>query len=744
MLNVADRTTKASTTHAYATSWDYICDELKRLELLIRLLLLTQNTHQTPGPLDQFKGLVLTENEISSLLIRLGKTTGAPDDIRTDQAVLMNELSRLDSEIDAKLSASLINGTYLSLHRISELFALTPFEERCLIASLAPEVDRSYEKLYAYLQDDVTRKKPSIDLLMKLQLSSINDRLHARSAFESNSSLFKFRLLQIVDESPVSTPLISRFVKLDDRIVEFLLGNSQIDARIRSMATLSHSGAAAPVSTSVNEGQSLQIREFVKKRFAQPDDFRETLALYFCGPYGSGRRALAAAISADLQLPLVTADGLKLSEGAVAFDEAVWLCGREALLQPAILCVDNFDHLTSQENGSKVRLDLFLEMIRSCSWLTILFGTRPWSPQGSLGDCRFIPVRFDAPDELERKVLWEFESQRGFQLSSDVDPGALASKFRLSQEQIRDALVAAESSVALRSPEQRPITSKDLDAACRAQSSEKLNSMARKVVPGYGWDDIVLPDDVLRQLSEICQRVVYRHRVLGDWGFGQKLSLGKGVNALFAGPSGTGKTMATEIVASELGLDLYKIDLSGVVSKYIGETERNLDRIFTAAEDANAILFFDEADALFGKRSEVRDSHDRYANIEISYLLQKMEEYEGLAILATNLKANLDEAFTRRLAFTVHFPFPDESSRLLIWKGIWPASISLDATVDLGYLAQQFKLSGGNIKNIALAAAFLAAETNGPVTMAHLLHATRREFQKLGKPIASEQQWATR
>ena len=202
------------------------------------------------------------------------------------------------------------------------------------------------------------------------------------------------------------------------------------------------------------------------------------------------------------------------------------------------------------------------------------------------------------------------------------------------------------------------------------------------------------------------------------WGFGRKLAQGKGVTALFAGPSGTGKTMAAEVIAGELGLDLYKIDLAGVVSKYIGETEKNLDRIFAAAEDANAILFFDEADALFGKRSEVRDAHDRYANIEIAYLLQKMEEYDGVAILATNLRSNLDEAFVRRLAFTVHFPFPDEADRRRIWRGIWPAATPLAADVDLDFLAAQFKLSGGNIKNIALAAAFLAAADGRPVAMA--------------------------
>jgi SpoVK/Ycf46/Vps4 family AAA+-type ATPase len=243
----------------------------------------------------------------------------------------------------------------------------------------------------------------------------------------------------------------------------------------------------------------------------------------------------------------------------------------------------------------------------------------------------------------------------------------------------------------------------------------------------------VLPADSLAQLEEICRRVTAGPRVLADWGFARKLSLGRGVSALFAGPSGTGKTMAAEILAAELGLDLYRIDLAGVVSKYIGETEKNLDRVFAAAEDAGAILFFDEADALFGKRSEVRDSHDRYANIEISYLLQKMEDYEGIAILATNLRQNLDDAFVRRLAFTVHFPFPDEASRRRIWAGVWPAETPRAPDLDLDLLARQFKLSGGGIHNAALAAAFLAASDGGMVTMAHVLHAIRREQQKAGK-----------
>ncbi|MCZ6654243.1 MAG: ATP-binding protein [Planctomycetota bacterium] len=231
----------------------------------------------------------------------------------------------------------------------------------------------------------------------------------------------------------------------------------------------------------------------------------------------------------------------------------------------------------------------------------------------------------------------------------------------------------------------------------------------------------------------------FRHLVYGNWGFDRKLSLGKGINVLFSGSPGTGKTMAAEVLATELSLDLFKIDLSQIVRKYIGETEKNLNRVFDEARASNAILFFDEADALFGKRSEVRDSHDRYANIEIAYLLQKMEEYEGLSVLATNLKKNLDEAFTRRLSFITDFPFPDEQSRLRIWQSTWPPELPLGEGLDLVYMAKQYRLSGGSIKNIAVAAAFLAAERGEKVQTAHLIRATRREFQKMGKPLTQHE-----
>jgi len=270
----------------------------------------------------------------------------------------------------------------------------------------------------------------------------------------------------------------------------------------------------------------------------------------------------------------------------------------------------------------------------------------------------------------------------------------------------------------------RDITNRDIFlTACRAKSNQNLRRLAQKIQPKYTWDDIVLPPDSLAQLREICNQAKYRHIVYGEWGFDSKLSLGKGLNVLSSGPPGTGKTMAAEVIANELRLDLYKIDLSQVVSKYIGETEKNLHQIFREAQGSHAILFFDEADALFGKRSEVKDAHDRYANIEIGYLLQKMEEYDGIAILATNLRKNMDEAFIRRMQFIVEFPFPDEEHRQLIWEVIFPREAPLGDDVDFSLLAREVRLAGGNIKNIALAAAFYAADDGGVIRMSHLMQA---------------------
>jgi SpoVK/Ycf46/Vps4 family AAA+-type ATPase len=283
-----------------------------------------------------------------------------------------------------------------------------------------------------------------------------------------------------------------------------------------------------------------------------------------------------------------------------------------------------------------------------------------------------------------------------------------------------------------------------LYAACRQHSNQKLGELAAKIEPHCGWGDLILPVASVAQLKEICSQVKQRQRVFSEWGFAQKVTYGKGLSVLFAGPPGTGKTLAAAVLAHELQVALYKVDLSGVVSKYIGETEKNLSKIFQEAETSNALLFFDEADALFGKRTEVSDAHDRYANIETSYLLQKMEEYEGIVILATNLRENMDEAFTRRLRFIVEFPFPDEASRLQIWQSHFPQAAPLSEEIDFAYLSRQFKIAGGSIKNIVLNSAFLAAQNGGVIGMEHILHGVRQEFEKMGKLWNEKSSFPTR
>jgi SpoVK/Ycf46/Vps4 family AAA+-type ATPase len=325
--------------------------------------------------------------------------------------------------------------------------------------------------------------------------------------------------------------------------------------------------------------------------------------------------------------------------------------------------------------------------------------------------------------------LWQYFLQQIAQVDS-IDISGLAGQFSLTTSQIRDVVVSARDRAL---QQDTPLSEADLFMAARDHSNPRLAVLANKITPRYDWDDIILPTDQLAILQEIVATVRGRPLVLEQWGVGEKLASSKGITVLFAGPPGTGKTMAAEIIARELNLDLYKIDLSTIISKYIGETEKNLERIFQEAQSSNAILFFDEADAIFGKRSEVKDAHDRYANIEVSYLLQRMEAYDGVTILATNLRGNLDEAFTRRLHFSVDFPFPEPPERLQIWSTLFPPNVPCDSDLDFELLSRRFKLAGGSIRNIIVSAAYLAAADGGKVTMEHLLHGTRRELQKMGR-----------
>ena len=713
--------------NGFQNSLDHLLAEIKRIEMKLQLqvMRLRQEGNQ-PGK-DEFRGLYISENEIDTITGSPPLTSG--DNLTDDSAMatLYRVLGEFEAEIATRKQESLRRGLTLRLHNLERLFHLSAPDLDALLICLMPDLDLKYQRLYAYLQNDATKKSPTVDLVLRLLHQSFPERIAVRLSFSPEATLIKHHLLRVGDNQNLKiAPLMARSLQVDERITNYLLEMDQVDARLSTFSCQSHS--ETKLSDVVMPDDIKDRLHRLATRFKE-----EPLICYFQGAHGVGKHTAAEAICYELGVPLFIVDVNRMTEVDTPLELLIPLVFREGRLQNAALFFDNYDVLFSGETGVKSAASTIITELEDYPWWIFLTGELSLPPKGALHNRPHIIVEFPAPSYLERKQLWERQWNGQQYLASDIDFNDLANKFRLSGGQIRDASASAKSLALWRTPEKGLVTMQDLYLACRRQSGHRLKNLAHQIHPKYDWNDIVLSKEPREQLIEICTYLKYYHTVYDDWGFGRKVVRGKGLNALFAGPSGTGKTMAAEIMASELGIDLYKIDLSAIVSKYIGETEKNLDRIFKEGQTANAILFFDEADALFGKRSEVRDSHDRYANIEIAYLLQKMEDYDGVVILATNLRKNLDEAFARRMHFTVEFPVPEEPDRQRIWQSIFPGEAPLTQDIDFSFLARQFKVTGGNIKNIAVSAAFLAAQDGGCITMEDLIRATKREYQKMGK-----------
>ncbi|BAY14147.1 AAA family ATPase [Calothrix sp. NIES-2098] len=709
----------------YSTSVEHILAELERIGLLIQVQVWRMQ-HIQPSD-NELQGLLVSEQEIEELLrqpIGLPRWANIPTPLSSIE--IQTALEGMAADIAQRQTESIQKGIKLRLYELVCHFQITPFDRDTLLICLAPELDLGYERLYAYLQDDVRKKRPSVDLVLNLLCADFKSKLAARQRFLSTAPLLKHQLLHLFDDSSQQQPpLLSKYVKVDERVVNYLLGNDELDIRL-----LPYAKYACTQKKLEDLLLPLEIKERLSILAREKQVIKAGLIFYFQGTYGVGKHTTAEAFSQELGIGLLTVELERLLQAeAGEFARIIALACREAVLQSAVIYFEGFDALLTDDKAAW-RLAL-LRQVQEMHLLTFLAGDITWEPSDAQPELTFLRVEFPYPTAAQRVELWrKFIGEQGFAPLQD-----LANKFRLSGGQIRDAAATARNLACWRDPTQGQITINNLIAACRLQSNRQLSEMARKITPRYKWLDIILPDEQKGIIQELCNYVKYRSLVYDEWGFEKKLSLGKGLNILFAGPPGTGKTMAAEVVAGELELDLYKIDLSAVVSKYIGETEKHLSRIFQEAETSNAILFFDEADALFGKRTEVSDAHDRYANLEVSYLLQRMEEYDGVVILATNFRKNMDEAFVRRLHFTIDFPLPDEKHRRWIWQKLWPEATPRSADLDLDFMARRFEIAGGNIRNIALAAAFLAADEGGVVKMSHLMRATRREYQKMGKVL---------
>lgn len=617
--------------------------------------------------------------------------------IETNQQALSEELDWVRRLLENRASESATTieppeARAFTLDFLTEQFQLSSFERAIILLCAGMELHSDIKLLCSKAQGDNRVDYPTFGLAL-----ATLPEAHW-SALSPESPLRNWQLIHLHDPSCISTARLT----LDERLLHFLLGASSLDQKLTGLVH------ALKPTNSLAPSQQQQLERLTS---LWADNSHPAVILIQGNDTAAGFDVAAQACSV-LGLNLLM---LRTEDIPAAADERSLLARlltREYLLSRAALLIDTSDSLPTH-------LVAFMELL-DCP--VMLLGQRPKNLQRH---CAVIEI--DKPTTAEQRHLWH-NALNKLEAVDETVLLPLTAQFNFSSADITTTTETIQTEFNLGTPLQQALWQ-----SCRQQCRGGLDHLAHRITPHANWDDLILPKGQKAILHDINRQVRHRATVYEAWGFASKSERGLGISALFSGESGTGKTMAAEVLAGDLNLDLYRIDLSSVVSKYIGETEKNLERLFTAAESSGAILLFDEADALFGKRSDVKDSHDRYANIELAYLLQRMEAYSGLSILTSNMKSSLDTAFMRRIRFVVQFPFPDIEQRSEIWQRIFPEQLPRTA-LNNEQLAR-LNVTGGNIRNIAMNAAFLAADQDKPLCMADLAHATRMEYAKLEKPI---------
>ena len=684
-----DATFEAPLRREIDASLTYLLGRLTIVEARVRAAV-DRRRADDPDPGDRFRGLYISDAQVDGLL-----TNPAAAQIADPwTAAAVDALAALDRAADAAEAA----GQDIRLRRLARAFQLGPDDVELLLIALAPDLDPRFERLYGYLHDDVSRRRASAGLALELAGPGSGVASGAeRVRLGPHGTLITSGIVLVED---TDRPFLTRSLRVADRVTAHLLGDDQPDAAIADILIESRPAPIGDVELLARAIAGGVPLVYIRERA------------------GASGRSLAAAALERLGRPDLQLDFSRLGPNDIAREVAA-ATSREAGLRGAGIVAGPVE-VMAERGAASVR------PFAECRAPVILIGTRPWDPAWAREPALLLDA--PVPTITERHELW-LESLNGDR-PVGFDPALATLAFRLSPDQIARAAQSARRVTVAAS---RDMTVADISSGARAQNAAGLERLARRIEPTASWKDLVLPENVEAQIHELTARARHRDKVIGEWGMGGGNSRRLGITALFAGDSGTGKTMSAEVLAGDLGFDLYVIDLSTVVDKYIGETEKNLDKIFTEADRVNGVLLFDEADALFGKRSEVKDARDRYANVEVAYLLQRMESFDGLAILTTNLRANVDEAFIRRLDAIVDFALPEEEHRRLLWERNLPVRVPKADDIDLAFLARKFKLSGGDIRNICVAAAYLAAAAGQPLSMGDLIRSTEREYQKLGR-----------
>ncbi len=661
---------------------------------------------------DLVQGFVIEDGEAEGLIAEL-TARWAGDEPQVDAGDPDNAIARDEVACLAESAASA--GAFLPLRHAVRNFELTPELYDALLLVLAVETDARCGRLVAYLNDHAGRTCPTIGLALSLNDGSSDVEGVSPLAF-CERPIIRDGLLELEGDGPA--PGFS--LRIAREMALRLTGDAAPD----TLPPGFHFFPPSPrlLARLVLDGSS---RDRLSAWAQSLRAGRQAGPLVLIGPAGAGRATAARAAISELDLPLLAidmapdqfADRLRIARREASWHAAPLMVRVKAVApSPGVI-----DWAALWAGLAGLHVPLLVSVTPELA--AALIAAAPIGP---------VVVALAEPALGARAALWKSILPPSSTLS-DEDLDALAARFRFNPGRIARAIRVAARQAPLASSNGSSITLETLIQACREVGSASMGPLAQKLPLPYAWDELVVPLTVRAELELAHAWVRHQRKVLDDWGFGRRIALGRGLTMLLSGLPGTGKTMAAQVLARELALDLYRVDLSQTVNKYIGQTSKNIACLFDEAKASGAVLFFDEADALFGKRSEVKDAHDRYANQEVGYLLQKMEEYEGVAILASNRASDMDEAFARRFQFMIDFPMPDEAHRLKIWEGMFPAAAERDTDLNLPHLAREFELSGGEIKNVALAAAYMAASASRPISAADVRRAVRREFGKNGR-----------
>ncbi|MGB5953712.1 MAG: AAA family ATPase [Ornithinimicrobium sp.] len=650
-----------------------------RLEGLAKRVadLVAERRRDDPEPDDPFRGLYISDDTAQRLI----------------DAGVSNQWAAIASSTEHPNGERAAPGSRIA--HLASSAGLDTLDIDLLLLIALPDLDSRYERLYGYLNDDVTRRRASVGLALELTgISTLHQA--GRLRLSPNGALARTELILIED---LDRPFLTRGLRLPDRVTSHLLGDDTVDPALTPYLRAPHPyacPAADQIARAISGGTTtLHLRERMPGTAA----------------------SVGSAAVAHMGAPSIAIDLARLAHGGEP-EHLVCLALREATLTGAGIVAGPVEALAGVSRGA-VRT-----LADSCVPV-VLHGSATWDPDWA----NLVPLSVDVLPLSgdERDSLW-----REHLGDADEEFAGWGGHLSLGPAQVAQAVQAARASA---TSQGKQLDSDDLRRGVRGQNAAGLEHLARRVEPEVDWNDLVLAPQVLAALREVTARARHRHTVLTTWQMRRGGGRGVGISAMFAGDSGTGKTMSAEVIAADLDLDLYTVNLATVVDKYVGETEKNLERIFAEASGVNAVLFFDEADAIFGKRSSVRDAHDRYANIESAYLLQRLETFDGLAILATNLRSNIDDAFTRRLDAIIDFPAPTEDLRRHLWRQCLAPPLPVGDDLDLDFCARSFDLAGGNIRSACITAAYLAAESDRAVGMAEVVAAVEQEYRKLGRLV---------